>query len=248
MKGEWAGRASAKINWTLEVLGVRPDGYHELRSVVLPVNLHDDILVERGDGGLSVAGCDGIPQERNLVYRAARRLAEFAGFQVPAARLTVVKRIPTGAGLGGGSADAAATLRMLNGFWDLQLSEAELLTVAAEIGSDVPALLLGGPVLMEGRGERVRRLTAAELEAWAVPKAEAIELLTPPIFASTPAVYREFRESDRGRGRNDLQPAALRLYPGIAAALRELEARGLGEVAMSGSGSTVYGVRAGGVV
>ena len=95
--------------------------------------------------------------------------------------------------------------------------------------------------MMEGRGERVRPLTAEELEK--VPRTEDIELYTPPIFSSTAAVYGEFRPEDCGKGRNDLQPAALRLYPEIAVALDEMRDRGLDDVAMSGSGSTVYGVK-----
>lgn len=234
-------QAQAKINWTLEVLGTRPDGYHELRSIVLPIALHDDVEVIGDGAGVTVCGCDGVPLERNLVYIAAMKLAAHAGLAKPGAALKVTKRIPAGAGLGGGSADAAATLKLLNGFWKLDLPEAELLDIAAEVGSDVPALLIGEPVMMEGRGERVRRLSAGERQG--LPAAEEIEVFTPPIFSSTPAVYREFREEDRGRGRNDLQPAAIRLYPGIAGALAELERRGLAEVAMSGSGSTVYGLR-----
>ena len=233
-------KAHAKINWTLEVLGARPDGYHELKSVVMPVELHDDVTVRPGKG-VTVDGCGDVPLEKNLVYVAAMKLAKRTGVEDPSAAISVVKRIPAGAGLGGGSADAAATLRALDAFWRLNLPEEILLEVAAEVGSDVPALLIGEPVMMEGRGERVRRLTREE--AAEVPRAEDIVVYTPPIFSSTAAVYGEYRESDGGKGRNDLQPAALRLYPGIAAALEKLRAEGLDDVAMSGSGSSVYGVR-----
>jgi len=233
-------RAHAKINWTLQVLGIRPDGYHELKSIVLPVEQHDDITVRSGEG-VTVEGCGDIPLEKNLVYVAAMKLAKRMGLANPSAAISVVKRIPAGAGLGGGSADAAATIRALDAFWHLNQPEEVLLEVAAEVGSDVPALLIGEPVMMEGRGERVRRLTREE--AAEVPRREEIVLYTPPIFSSTAAVYREHRESDNGLGRNDLQPAALRLYPGIAEALEKLRTEGLAEVAMSGSGSTVYGVR-----
>ena len=234
--------APAKINWTLEVLGVRPDGYHDLRSIVLPVELHDTVTLEEADSlscempGLAVA------QEENLAYRAAVALRLATGV-ARGARIVIDKRIPSGAGLGGGSADAAAVLKGLNRLWALNLPEAELCAIAARVGSDVPALTLGGPVLMEGRGERVRRLRPEECAA--LPRPEAIVVSAPGIFASTPAVYREFRAADRGHGPNDLQPAALRLYPGIGEALRGLERRGLARVTMSGSGSAVYGVRAG---
>ena len=242
LKGDSVTRkAHAKINWTLQVLGTRPDGYHELKSVVLPVALHDDVTVRPGCGGVTVDGCGDVPLEKNLVSLAAMKLAARMKLAAPSAAITVVKRIPAGAGLGGGSADAAATIRALDAFWHLNQPEEVLLEVAAEVGSDVPALLIGAPVMMEGRGERVRRLTADELAE--VPRMEEIVLYTPPIFSSTAAVYREHRAADNGLGRNDLQPPALRLYPGIAEALAKLRAEGLADVAMSGSGSTVYGVR-----
>ena len=242
LKGDSVTRkAHAKINWTLQVLGTRPDGYHELKSVVLPVALHDDVTVRPGCGGVTVDGCGDVPLEKNLVYIAAMKLSARMKLAAPSAAITVVKRIPAGAGLGGGSADAAATIRALDAFWHLNQPEEVLLEVAAEVGSDVPALLIGAPVMMEGRGERVRRLTADELAE--VPRMEEIVLYTPPIFSSTAAVYREHRAADNGLGRNDLQPPALRLYPGIAEALAKLRAEGLADVAMSGSGSTVYGVR-----
>ncbi len=241
LKGDTVTRkAHAKINWTLEILGKRPDGYHELKSIVLPVSLHDDIIVRPGTG-VSVEGCGDIPLEKNLVYIAAMKLAKRMRIENPSAAISVVKRIPAGAGLGGGSADAAATLHALDAFWHLNVPEEILLEVAAEVGSDVPALLIGEPVMMEGRGERVRRLTPSERNG--LPKTEDIILYTPPIFSSTAAVYKEHRVEDNGKGRNDLQPAALRLYPDIAAALEKLRAEGLRDVAMSGSGSTVYGIR-----
>ena len=241
LKGDTVVRkAHAKINWTLEILGTRPDGYHELKSIVLPVELHDDITVGPGKG-VTVEGCGDIPLEKNLIYIAAMKLAKRMKIENPSAAISVVKRIPAGAGLGGGSSDAAATIRALDAFWHLNVPEEILLEVAAEVGSDVPALLIGEPVMMEGRGERVRRLTRAE--AAEVPRMEDIVLYTPPIFSSTAAVYKEHRESDNGKGRNDLQPPALRLYPGIAAALEKLRSEGLVDVAMSGSGSTVYGIK-----
>ena len=232
--------AHAKINWTLEVLGERPDGYHELKSVVLPIALCDTLEVEvDGSGSVSVAGCEGIPQEKNLAWLSAMALRKASGCGL-GARIAIEKRIPAGGGLGGGSADAAAVLRALNLLWRLDMPEAELCKIAAGVGSDVPVMVLGAPAMMEGRGERVRRLERGEFE---LPAPEDIVVFNPGIFVSTPMVFREFRESDRGLGVNDLQPAAIRLHPGIADALRMLESRGLKRVAMSGSGSTVYGVK-----
>ena len=237
-------KAHAKINWTLEVLGIRPDGYHDLRSIVLPVGLHDEItFAEAEDVECETVGLD-IPREKNLAYRAALALRDATGC-ASGARISIVKRIPSGAGLGGGSSDAAAVLNALNAMWGLHLPCERLCEIAAGIGSDVPALVMGGPVLMEGRGERVRRIDACllrELGEDALPPPESVKVYYPGIFSSTPAVYREFRASDRGKGSNDLQPAALRIYPGIADALRHLEEMGLKRVTMSGSGSAVYGV------
>lgn len=238
--------AHAKINWTLEILGERSDGYHNLRSIVLPVALHDVIDLEPADGiTCETKGLD-IQQEKNLAYRAAVALREATGC-LHGVHISIEKRIPSGAGLGGGSSDAAAVLNALNAMWNLGLPCERLCEIAAGIGSDIPALVMGGPVLMEGRGEKVRRIDAdvlKELEVESLPSADSIEVFCPDVFSSTPAVYREFKEADCGLGPNDLQPAALRLYPEIADALAHLEGKGMKRVTMSGSGSAVYGVKA----
>ncbi len=239
-------RAHAKINWTLEVLGKRPDGYHDLRSIVLPVALHDVIDLESADGIICETKGLDIPQEKNLAYRAALALQKATGC-TQGVRISIEKHIPSGAGLGGGSSDAAAVLNALNVLWHLDLPCERLCEIAAGIGSDIPALVMGGPVLMEGRGEFVRRIDAdvlRELGGEALPSADSIEVFCPGVFSSTPAVYKEFRETDCGLGPNDLQPAAIRLYPEIADALVCLEGKGLKRVTMSGSGSAVYGVKA----
>lgn len=239
-------RAHAKINWTLEVLGKRPDGYHDLRSIVLPVALHDVIDLEPADGiTCKTEGLD-VPQEKNLAYRAAIALRDATGC-TQGVSISIEKHIPSGAGLGGGSSDAAAVLNALNVLWNLNLPCERLCEIAALIGSDIPALVMGGPVLMEGRGELVRRIDADILQGMGVeslPAADSIEVFCPGVFSSTPDVYREFKETDCGLGPNDLQPAALRLYPEIADALAYLEGKGLKRVTMSGSGSAVYGVKA----
>jgi 4-diphosphocytidyl-2-C-methyl-D-erythritol kinase len=254
--------AHAKINLTLEVLGTRPDGYHDLRSVVTTIPLHDDVelwdapadevTVEMEGDGMEAPR---VPCEANLAVRAARALAAAAGVS-HGVRIRIVKRIPVGAGLGGGSADAAAVLNGLNEMWGLNLPRERLYAIGAEVGSDVPALVLGGTVLMEGRGERVRVWNAGERRARRTrptmggSRSCATEfewsrfvLRVPPISASTARVYAEFREEDRGKFRNDLQPAACRLYPAIAETVAEMEAEGLEDVQMTGSGSAVFGWR-----
>lgn len=237
-------KAHAKINWTLEVLGLRPDGYRNLRSIVIPVDLHDIITIEEAPAISCVTIGLDVPQEKNLAYRAAAALKELSGRQ-RGCSISIEKHIPSGAGLGGGSSDAAAVLNALNEMWELNLPCEKLCEVASGIGSDIPALVLGGPVLMEGRGEKVRRIDNVILRELAVgplPSPESIEVYCPEIFSSTPDVYREFKDADRGKGPNDLQPAALRLYPGIEDALSHLQEKGLKRVTMSGSGSAVYGV------
>lgn len=233
--------AHAKINLTLEVLGVRPDGYHDLRSVVVPVPLHDDVELELSKT-VSVEMLGDLPQEKNLAWKAAQALRR-ATNSVQGCRIRIEKRIPSGAGLGGGSADAAAVLNGLNELWGLHLSKIRLCEIAAEVGSDVPALTLGGPVLMEGRGERVTPLAESALSDFTWPDFSRLVLRTPPVFVSTPSVFREFRAEDRGLVPNDLQPAACRLHPEIATALADLEAEGCTGVMMSGSGSSVFGWR-----
>ena len=233
--------AHAKINLTLEVLGVRPDGYHDLRSVVVPVPLHDDVTLEPADD-VSVEMPGDLPQERNLAWRAADALRRATGC-AKGVRIHVDKRIPAGAGLGGGSADAAAVLNGLNDLWGLGLPKARLCEIGAAVGSDVPALVLGGPVLMEGRGERVTPLVESPLRDFPLPDLSRLVLRTPPVFSSTPRVFGEFRASDRGQGPNDLQPAACRLHPEILEALAALRAEGCTGVMMSGSGSSVFGFR-----
>ncbi len=237
--------AHAKINLTLEVLGTRPDGYHELRSIVAAIPLHDDVELQdapAGEVSVEMVG-DGlevpdVPNEKNLAVRAARALQKACGV-ARGVRIRIVKRIPAGAGLGGGSADAAAVLNGLNALWGLELSTERLCAVGAEVGSDVPALVLGGVVMMEGRGERVRRARGARpTMGWS-----RFVLRVPPVNASTARVYAEFREEDRGKCRNDLQPAACRLYPVIAETIAKMESEGLEDVQMSGSGSAVFGWR-----
>lgn len=154
-------RAPAKINFTLEVLGRRPDGYHEILSVAQTVDLWDEMqITPAAELSLEVTGLP-LPQaaqgEENLVLRAARLLQEWTGWPY-GARIRLHKAIPPAAGLGGGSSDAAAALRGLNLLWDLRLPRSELWTLAARLGSDVPFFLVGGTAQLSGRGDQVTPL------------------------------------------------------------------------------------------
>lgn len=152
-------KAPAKVNWYLEIPGKRPDGFHEIYTVMQAIDLCDDIVVQdRPDGGLALAcNIDLGPVESNLVYRAARLLqTEHAPGR--GANITLTKRTPHGAGLGGGSSDASSTLVALNRLWGLNLGADRLRELAARIGSDCAFFIEGGTALCTGRGEQVQQL------------------------------------------------------------------------------------------
>lgn len=165
-------RAHAKINLTLEILGKRDDGYHDIASILQTVSLHDTLTFEESDG--ITIDCDRpeLATPDNFVLGAAHLLRDFAGVSSGAA-IHLDKKIPVAAGLGGGSSDAASTLLALNRLWGLELTNADLLPLAAQVGSDVPFFLYGGTGRVFGRGERVEPLPPADLR-WAV-------ILTPRI-------------------------------------------------------------------
>ncbi len=148
--------AHAKVNLTLEIIGKRPDGFHNLVTVMTTIGLHDVVEVSEADD-LGMADDGGIPAERNLALIAAKTLRDQTGVSAGAA-ISLEKRIPEAAGLGGGSADAAATLRALNRLWDLGLSPDELAEIGGTFGSDVPFLVHEGAALVQGRGEDITPL------------------------------------------------------------------------------------------
>ncbi|MEX2157794.1 MAG: 4-(cytidine 5'-diphospho)-2-C-methyl-D-erythritol kinase [Dehalococcoidia bacterium] len=155
-------RAPAKINWTLEVLGKRPDGYHEVSTTLQTIDVCDTITLRHADAiELEIMGdCSALadePVEDNLAYRAAALLKKRCGY-AGGAHIDLEKRIPVGAGLGGGSSDAAAVLRGLRALWQLDLSDDDLMRMAADLGSDVPFFVVGGRALATGRGEKIEPL------------------------------------------------------------------------------------------
>jgi len=185
--------APAKINWTLEVLGRRDDGYHEIRSVMQTIDLRDELLAEASEGS-SFETTEGSPlPDDDLIPRAARALEERVDGRLPV-RIRVEKQIPVASGLGGGSSNAAAVLRTLERMWELGMSQERLAEVAAGIGSDAPFFLSGGTALAEGRGECVRPLPDAPT-AWLV-------LLAPPIKIpeKTRQLYQALKAGDFGDG------------------------------------------------
>ena len=159
--------AYAKLNLTLEVIRKRADGYHDLATILQTVDLHDTLEFSEGDGIEFECSDASIGGDDNLVVRSAELLRKIAG-DGRGVRISLRKRIPVAAGLGGGSADAAATLRGLNRLWELGLAESELVEIGAEIGSDVPFLVSGGTALASGRGEILERLPTPEHEWFVV--------------------------------------------------------------------------------
>lgn len=153
--------AYAKLNLTLDVLGKREDGYHDLQSVMQTISIRDDIEIDVGTGAPWSLKCakEGIPtDERNLAWKAAKLFFDTTGKDADGLEIRITKRIPSEAGLGGGSADAAAVLRALNRHYDNPFSIYALAELGASIGSDVPFCTVCGTALVEGRGEKLRKL------------------------------------------------------------------------------------------
>lgn len=248
-------RAAAKVNLALEILGRRADGYHDLVTVLAAVDLADRLIIEDDPAVELRTTAAGVPaDERNLALRAVRALAAAAGVE-RGARITLDKRIPVAAGLGGGSADAAAVLVGLNRLWRLRWPARRLAEVAAGLGADVPFFLGPGPALATGRGDRLQRLAAGSLALVLVNP--GFEVSTAEAYAAvTPADYtdgRRGREAARALARRQWSALAACLYNGLEApvAARHPEiarikaallAAGAQGAAMSGSGPTVFGV------
>jgi 4-diphosphocytidyl-2-C-methyl-D-erythritol kinase len=260
-RGGWVRRqAHAKVNLFLRVLGAREDGYHELESLVVPTSLADRVSVRAAEGlRVTVKGAGELTRAveaggLNLALVAALVLAEECG-ATAGAEIAVEKRIPVAGGLGGGSADAAATIDALNELWNAGLSAADLAGVAARIGSDVPALLAGVPLLMKGRGDTLEPLEVGAL--WWVLVPMSFGVRSPEAYlwwdkdggstGSEPtALLAAARAGDaEALGPllfNDLEEPVFRRHPAIRKVRDGLLADGALGAVMSGSGSTVAGL------
>lgn len=243
--------APAKLNLFLHVTGRRPDGKHLLQSIFTLIDLADTVdLTLLPSGDVEREGDLTGPAEEDLCVRAARLLKE--RFRVEAGvRIRLEKRIPVGAGLGGGSSDAATVLIGLNRLWNLRLTRSELMALGVELGADVPFFLFGRNAFAEGIGEK---LLPVELpDAWYRLVWPGRGVSTGKIF-SAPDLTRStetrkiavFSDSIRNRwpalpGHNDLEPVAARIEPAVQKALRMLSESGF-EPRMTGSGSTVFAV------
>ncbi|MFQ5806633.1 MAG: 4-(cytidine 5'-diphospho)-2-C-methyl-D-erythritol kinase [Phycisphaerae bacterium] len=248
--------APAKINLTLRVGDLRPDGFHEIESLVARVGLCDTITISPRDDGRFTLACDdpSIPcDDANLALRAARRLSEAVGVRDRGVHITLQKRIPGGAGLGGGSSDAATVLMLLNDLWEIGLPAAELERIGAEIGSDVPLFFHTPLCVVRGRGERAEDLSRS-LTGWAVLILPAIHSTTRDVYAawdpsraysSRPALDDILKHADRAETLmphlfNDLEALAFAINPQLAKLAERLIRLADGPVRMTGSGSALF--------
>jgi 4-diphosphocytidyl-2-C-methyl-D-erythritol kinase len=252
-------RAFAKVNYALDVLGLRADGYHEVSTVMQSISLADEVELRRATRGFDLSlepeEVETGPQERNTTYLAWKALQRLTGKELPV-EVTLRKEIPAGAGLGGGSADAAAVLVGLNELFGLGLQAGELREVGAAIGADVPFCISGGTALGEGIGEILTPLPAPPMHYLVVAK-----LLR---SADTGKIYHAFDESGTSCTHsvepvvsalrsgslpalasavgNDLAPVTRGIFPQVAELEQSLRAsRALG-TSMSGSGTAVFGI------
>ena len=257
-------KAPAKINWFLDVFGLRDDGFHEIRSLIQKVTLYDTLAFSPSNR-IELRTDAPVPAEDNLVYKAAVLLKKRYDVK-DGAMITLHKEIPMGAGLGGGSSDAAAALLGLNSLWSLDLSRDELCGIAGELGSDVPFFLYGPVSLALGRGERIVPRNAL--------KTVNVLLVKPSFDVSTAWAYKKFSEkmsadtseltkkpekvnniehfirsieraelSDLADNvSNDLESVTIESFPVIAEIKERLLNHGAAFSLMSGSGSVVFGV------
>jgi 4-diphosphocytidyl-2-C-methyl-D-erythritol kinase len=249
-------RSYAKINWALDVLFRREDGYHELRTVYQTVSLYDRLRLIKTDGRIEVA-CDDArapSDETNLAYRAAVMLREATGVR-SGARIEIEKRVPVAGGLGGGSSNAACALIGLARLWQVESVERQVLDLASSLGSDVPFFLVGGTALGIGRGEEVYPVEEVTCEN--------LLLANPRLEVSTSDAYGRLSRLTRSKSariipfallaakgncapllsaRNDLEEAVLAAYPRVAELKERLLVLGARHALMSGSGATIFGV------
>lgn len=252
-----SAEAPAKVNLALNVVGRLPDGRHALCGIFATASLRDEVEAAEAPGlSLEVEGPPEVPRDgTNHVLRAAVALAAAAGVEARA-RLRLVKRIPAAAGLGGGSADAAAALRLLRDLWRLDLDDARLAEIGASVGADVPFCLAGGAAVVEGAGERVEPFRPARALDLVVAH-PGFPLSTAAVFGAHRPPYRDRRADVRAlaaawaQGRldalaagifNDLAPTALALRPDLARFADVVRAAGCRADVMTGSGSAWIGL------
>ena len=249
--------ANAKINLTLDILGKREDGFHEVAMVMQTIGLHDTLTLEKTDGAIELS--INVPwlkaDEKNLAWRAAEIIRQECGLQ-GGVRIELTKRIPVAAGLAGGSADAAAVLKGMNELYDLGLSQKKLCELGAQLGSDIPFCIMGGTMLATGRGEVLTRL-ADMPETWVVLAKPRISVSTawayqnydeqgaekhPDNKAIERAIAHKNRKAVAGLLCNVLESVTIKKYDVIAEYKEMMLDNGAMASMMSGSGPTVFGL------
>lgn len=247
--------AFAKINLFLKVLGRRPDGYHELLTLFQTISLADQLSFERldtPDVRLTCSRPDLAVDETNLVLRAARELQRVTGCTA-GARIHLEKNIPLGAGLGGGSSDAATTLMALQRLWEVSLPAVELHTIAAGLGADVPFFLVGGTAAGTGRGDLIESVPdfewpylllanpGVEVPTGKIFRLLKVELTSPDSVRILPAYFFQ-PPSYLPSLYNTLEEIVFQEFPIVARVWQEISSSGALSARMSGSGATVFGV------
>jgi 4-diphosphocytidyl-2-C-methyl-D-erythritol kinase len=246
--------APAKINLFLRVLSRRPDGYHTIETLFQAIDMHDELIVRQtsGPSTLEVPGAPELQTEDNLVMKALRWLEKHVSADL-SVNIRLTKRIPTAAGLGGGSSDAAAALLAIRELFHLPISDEDLRRGAVSLGADVPFFFTGGSAVGEEIGQQITPVS--------IPFDYSLLLINPGFPVSTARVYREFSKTLTGKPRegrlwavlreartvadllhNDLQPVTELLYPEVSEGKTRLAGLGFSGVLMSGSGPTVFGV------
>ena len=244
MKALFDVPAPAKLNLFLHITGRRSDGYHLLQSVFMLIDWCDTLHFEiRNDGQISREDLTTALPENDLILRAAHALQKSSG-QTHGVHIGIEKRIPSQAGMGGGSSDAASTLLALNRLWQLDYTVEQLAQIGLQLGADVPFFLGGHNAWVEGIGEKMTPVDIPDARFLVVKPADGLE--TKQIFCdpalkrdSETAILSGFAADAFGFGRNDLQSVAQRLCPGVTQALNWLELQGLSG-RMTGSGSAVF--------
>lgn len=249
-------QSPAKINLSLDILGHRGDGFHDIRSLVLGIDLADDMRFERSDAGVVQLTCDDpdLPTDGgNLVTKAAVALADRAGHRSLGARIMLKKHIPIAAGLGGGSSNAATTLAALNHLWQLDLPADELSSMGAELGSDVPLFFALPSAVISGRGEIVRPVSL-RWSGWVLLVFAGRTVSTKDVYAAWSSGHTPTDVQDRWREiavaetadqvarlcSNDLEQAVFRIAPSVQALHQSVRASGAPHVRITGAGQTAF--------
>ena len=253
--------ARAKVNLTLDVLSKRADGYHEVSSILQMLELCEEVELKKNSRGIilkvdatKISGGETVPHdEKNLAWRAAEEVQKFCGKNLGVA-ISLVKKIPAQAGLGGGSADAAAVIRGMNRLYELNLTDDELCKIGAQIGSDVPFCIVGGTCLATGHGEILTRLASIKKfnVVLAKPAGEISTVWSYKTYDENPAtthlptekiisrLEREEYDAAFKNFGNLLEDVAIKKIPAIAEYKKKFLAAGARVALMSGSGPTVF--------